>query len=104
MSLYNGEDLVRQDEFQTELGKLEAKLNGILQELQSQDKLLRLGLLSLASRMKKLEERALSREDIESVLDRYFDRKKRAQELLLAWGIPTGILGALLALFEFLRG
>ena len=104
MSLYNGEDLVRQDEFQAELGKLEAKLNGILQELQSQDKLLRLGLLSLASRMKKLEERALSREDIESVLDRYFDRKKRAQELLLSWGIPTGILGALLALFEFLRG
>jgi len=103
MSLYNGEDLVRQDEFQAELGKLEAKLNGILQELQSQDKLLRLGLLSLASRMKKLEERALSREDIESVLDRYFDRKKRVQELLISWGIPTGLLGALLALFEFFR-
>lgn len=103
MSLYNGEDLVRQDEFQAELGKLEAKLNGILQELQSQDKLLRLGLLSLASRMKKLEERALSREDIESVLDRYFDRKKRVQELLISWGIPSAILGAILALFEFFR-
>ncbi len=101
MTLYNGEDLVRQQELQTELGKLEARLQGILDEVQAQNKLLRFGLLSLASRLKKLEERSLSETKLYEILDRYFDRKKRVQELLLSWGIPVAIISALAFLLQF---
>jgi hypothetical protein len=100
MTLYNDEDLVRQQEFQQELGKLEARLQGILDEVQAQNRLLRLGLLSLASRLKKLEDRSLSEEKLYEVLDRYFDQKKRAQELLLSWGIPAAIVSALAFFLE----
>jgi predicted RNase H-like nuclease (RuvC/YqgF family) len=101
MTLYNGEDLVRHQELQTELGKLEARLQGILDEVQAQNRLLRLGLLSLASRLKKLEDRSLTEEKLYEALDRYFDRKKRAQELLLSWGIPAAVVSALAFLLEF---
>ena len=101
MTLHNSEDLVQRQELQQELGKLEARLQGILDEVQAQNRLLRLGLLSLASRLKKIEDRALSEEKLYEVLERYFDRKKRAQELLLSWGIPAAIVSALAFLLQF---
>jgi len=103
MTLYNGEDLVSHGELQTELGKLEGRLQGILDEIQNQNRLLRIGLVAIASRIEKLEKRALTEEKIFEVMDRYFDRKKRAQELLVSWGVPAGVVGLLSVLLSFLE-
>jgi len=103
MTLYNGEDLVSQEELQTELGRLEGRLQGILDEIQNQNRLLRIGLVAIASRIEKLEKRALTEEKIFEVMDRYFDRKKRVQELLLSWGIPAAVLGALSFFLSWIR-
>lgn len=104
MVLINGEEGVSRRELEAELGKIEARLQGILEELQSQNRVIRLGLSALASRVKRLEEQSLTEERLYAALEKYFNMKKRFAEHIASWAVPAGVISLLVLLIEFLRG
>lgn len=84
-----------------DLAKLEARFEGHFAELVSEQRIQRLAILSLNSRIQKLEEQvkrsnSLTQEDVRQALAEALQDVVNLRQALLVLGVPSGVLGLLL--------
>ena len=95
-----------------ELGRFEAKLDGLRSELVSEQRIQRLAILQINSRVAKLEESLergreeglLTQDDVRQALADAIQDVLNLRQVLLVLGIPSGVLGLLFVLSQLIGG
>ena len=93
-----------------EMGRFEAKLDGMLAELVSEQRVQRLAILQVNNRVAKLEQKldqareaqTLSRDDVRQALAEAIQDVMNTRQVLLVLGVPSGVLGLVLLLLQLL--
>lgn len=90
-----------------ELGRFEAKLDGMMAELVSEQRVQRLAILSLNKRLQRLEGElkrgsALTQDQVRQALAEALQDVLNLRQVLLVLGVPSGVLGLLLLVAQLL--
>jgi len=101
-----------EQEINRALGRFEAKLDGALSDIVSEQRVQRLALLQLNNRVAKLEQKldqaqagqVLTRDDVRRALAEAIGEVMSLRQIFIVLGIPSGILGLLMLLNQLLKG